>query len=314
MIKCSKCLENINDKADACPKCGNPMKQKGNNPPVEGSKSLMLKVYAIGFFMILVGTILFLIQQDKEATERAERVKIKALEKQKTFDDYGKRLISDPRKIINVVESMPPTELEQRVRDEKYYTVNKNSSLSPDTVKKINTLYTAAGKARWAILEPKILAERKRKALEEAKRLVKEAKEKIRAQTTPIDFVTKSKAMCQKYEEAKNEIQKSNVFNNHKSMLRSSAVQNKRGRIDNIKTDQGGSEASIHIDFGANVNFVNFDVKNGARVYNQASNFASGECVIFSGHRIRANSLFERSQVCDFDYYITLTNLLPCPK
>jgi hypothetical protein len=301
-------------------------KQKGNNPPVEGSKSLpvtrILNIFGIVGSFIVVGLLLFSKYTDHQRTEQteiaaieqAERAKIEALERQQKLEDYADQLIFNPRMIISLVDTIAPTELEKQVKNEKYDIVNKFSSLSPDKVKDIKAVVVAAGKARWALLEPKILADRKMKALEEAKRLAKEAEEKIRAQTTPIDFVTKSKAMCQKYNEAKNDIQRSNIFNNHQSMLSSSTVQNKRGTIKQISTDRGGNKADIFITFGANVEFENWDVQKGTKAYNQAANFGLGECVVFSGNNIRSSSRFERSHVCDSDYYITLTALLPCPK
>lgn len=118
---------------------------------------------------------------------------------------------------------------------------------------------------------------------------------------------------CERYESSLNEIQKSQVFRENEAYLHHVSLQNIEGQITKIYTNQGGSTVDITIvtPFGE---FYNSNIASTTPIYQVLSTTSIGQCMRFSGVKIEANSIFEHSKVCDKDYRIQLTSIVPCDK
>ena len=138
---------------------------------------------------------------------------------------------------------------------------------------------------------------------------------KHKVQQTPFpEWVNAARSNCEEYEVALNDIQKSEIFNRNKTNLTKAVVQNTIGELDNISTNQGGSEANITITVNYQNKTVTFlgDVTDNLDVYAAVANMSKGQCVQFSATGIRANSFFERSKVCDNNYEVDFTQITNC--
>lgn len=120
---------------------------------------------------------------------------------------------------------------------------------------------------------------------------------------------------CAAYSAAPNDIKKSSVFRENEMLLSRTSVNNAQGRLETLRTNQGGSELSLRIKVG-NASFATESlfapIKEGSAVYRAASDMKVGQCVRFSAGPIKAASLSERAMVCDFDYFATFTSVAPC--
>lgn len=120
---------------------------------------------------------------------------------------------------------------------------------------------------------------------------------------------------CAAYKAAPNDIKKSDVFNRNQAHLTGVNVADARGTLTMLSTSQGGDELRLGIKVG-DVEFKTgslfYAINRGSPVYAAASEMTRGQCVIFSASNIKAASLMERSQVCDFEYLANISSLAPC--
>lgn len=118
---------------------------------------------------------------------------------------------------------------------------------------------------------------------------------------------------CSEYESAPNEIIASEIYRrrNH-TLIADRPVQLGVGTLSQIDTSHGGGEAEFVIT-SHNASFHSTDVELGSPIYRAASQLREGSCVVFSGIVVREASAFERSKVCDSDYMIELSLMVPCP-
>lgn len=118
-------------------------------------------------------------------------------------------------------------------------------------------------------------------------------------------------AQCSDYDTKKNDILRSEVFREAQKQLRTVQIIERRGVLKVLSTDQGGSVARIELDArGATV--LSRPIRRGTRVYKQLVDLGEGECVVFSADNLRANSLLERSKVCDPDFTARITTISRC--
>lgn len=132
-----------------------------------------------------------------------------------------------------------------------------------------------------------------------------------------IELVSKSRAACAKYESAPNEIRKSEIYRLHQAWVPKNVVANARGTVESLTTDQGGDEVRLAIRASGgtfNSSPIISPIVRGTALYNGAAELAEGECVLFSARNIQSGGFLERSKVCDLDYFVEFTLLLPCPR
>lgn len=135
------------------------------------------------------------------------------------------------------------------------------------------------------------------------------------AATPTFPWIATVKANCAAYKAAPNQIKKSATFRANQELLASTGVQNARGKLTTLSTNQGGSELTLTI----KINDVEFQteglfapIKQGSAVYNAAADMKEGQCVVFSARKLKAASMTEQAQVCDLDYFADFTSLVPC--
>jgi hypothetical protein len=134
-------------------------------------------------------------------------------------------------------------------------------------------------------------------------------------QESQLPWLGAAKSNCASYMLAANEIKKSAIFTENTALLSAATVQKVRGKLTRISTNRGGTELRLQVIVGRvefNTESLFGPVKKGTDVYAAASDLAEGQCVIFSGNRIKASSISERAQVCDTEYFINFTSLEPC--
>ena len=158
----------------------------------------------------------------------------------------------------------------------------------------------------------KAAAEKAAAEKEKAEILIRE----IRQLEAPLAWVKKQREFCQSYRAAPNEIKQSAIFRELIVLLYNSSVVNGKGVLERIRTNQGGSELSIVVTVGNEIEFATSPLTSpiyaGSKVYEQVENLKENSCVNFSISSIRPSSVFEVSQVCDLEYWAEFTNVQPC--
>lgn len=171
----------------------------------------------------------------------------------------------------------------------------------------LNALKLAAEKAaaEKAVAE-KAAAE---KAAAEAAALKKENE-------AAFPWIKSQQKLCAEYKDAPNEIKKSKIFRETVGLIQRATVNNGRGTLSSIGTNQGGSELRIKIITSDGIEFVTETVfspiRDGSKVYKQIENLKENSCVIFSTSAIESSSFLEQSKVCDLEYFAKFTNVVPC--
>lgn len=134
-------------------------------------------------------------------------------------------------------------------------------------------------------------------------------------------FVAELQGLCRAYDAAPNEIKKSEIFRYAKQQIEGQRAFTGRGKLDQISTNQGGSELRLVIETRTNgskqlfaTESVFAPIKSGSAVYRAAANMREGECVVWSASRFESASLVERSQVCDLDFFARFTALKTCAE
>jgi hypothetical protein len=116
-------------------------------------------------------------------------------------------------------------------------------------------------------------------------------------------------AACRKYDAQPNEILKSEVYRDTRPFIANvGPIVNWVGTLTSIKTNQGGSTATLTIRIGSSSLYVP-DVSIGTPVYQAARGMHEGQRVVFSGSDLRDLNLTERGKVCEPDFGIKLTEL-----
>lgn len=160
----------------------------------------------------------------------------------------------------------------------------------------------------------KAAAEKEKVAAEKEK--AEKIKKEIKALEAPLTWIQKQKELCQTYDAALNEIKQSAIFRETIVLLHRSSVENGKGVLERIRTNQGGSELSIVVKVGNSIEFANSGLTEpiyaGSTVYQQVENLQENSCVNFSISKLRPSSVLERSKVCDLEYWAVFTNVEPC--
>ncbi|TYP95426.1 hypothetical protein LX73_0729 [Fodinibius salinus] len=154
-----------------------------------------------------------------------------------------------------------------------------------------------------------------------------------------IELHNISKIACSNYNEAKNDIKKSEVFNQVNEEKRKFAqslnweVTNWRGNIMSISTNEGGDYADVEITTVYDDIEISFEderpfgvgsggVSNSESVFNDLSNLKEGNAVIFSGKLYKGKkgieemSITEHGSICapEFNFDLTSVKLNPNGK
>lgn len=130
-----------------------------------------------------------------------------------------------------------------------------------------------------------------------------------------LSWVSRQRKLCNAYQEAPNEIKKSNIYRDTLRLLNGASVDGLKGVLTMISTNQGGGLLNISIDVGE-AEFKNqalfASIPRGSSVYKQVEILSEGSCVIFSAKKIEPSSAFEENRVCDLDYFAKITEIKPC--
>jgi hypothetical protein len=131
-----------------------------------------------------------------------------------------------------------------------------------------------------------------------------------------VPWVASVQQNCEAYKAAPNEIKKSDVFRANDEVLSAASLNQVRGKLTRMRTNQGGSELDLTIEVGG-VEFKTESlleaIKRGTPVYEAASAMQEGQCVTFTADKVRSSSLVEQSKVCDLEYFANFTRLSNCP-
>lgn len=144
---------------------------------------------------------------------------------------------------------------------------------------------------------------------------VANAPPKAAPEVEQLPWISTVSANCTKYKAAPNEIKKSAIYNENEALITKTKVSNVKGKLTQLRTDQGGAELSLEIKVG-DVEFktesVFAAIKKGSGVYAAATEMTVGQCVVFSAAKLEAASLVEESKVCDPEYFANITSIAPC--
>lgn len=135
------------------------------------------------------------------------------------------------------------------------------------------------------------------------------------AASNAFPWLAQVKQNCDAYDAAPNDIKKSAIFRANEGLLGRVSVQNARGKLAMLRTNQGGSELSLAVkadgaEFKTESMFA--PIRQGTPIYDVASELKVGDCVVFSVKKIETASLIERSKVCSADYFADFASLAPC--
>jgi len=147
-----------------------------------------------------------------------------------------------------------------------------------------------------------------------------------------VGFYSQMKKFKELYDNAPNEIKKSEIFNQSRNYEKhffanvGDVVQNWKGRLNIIGTTKGGSSLRLSVKIGDNSFFgyhiyfrEGYGMLDGitpsSNIYHQASEFKEGDCIIFSGKvDPEESSLTESGAMNSPTYNIHFTDLRQCPK
>lgn len=138
---------------------------------------------------------------------------------------------------------------------------------------------------------------------------------------------------CEDYDEAPNDIRKSDIFRDHVARLRELQLEGIRGTLRELATPQGGDNVRIEVEVrrpelergdpgSRRIETTTFrppvlgGIPRGSDVYEQAASMTVGDCVVFDADRIEPSgfALSERSKVCDPDEFVVrFRSLRACP-
>lgn len=100
---------------------------------------------------------------------------------------------------------------------------------------------------------------------------------------------------------------------------RGATLKDVRGKLTRIATNQGGSELFVSVEINASGKTATFSteslsepIRRGSQVYKAVAELREGACVVVSASRIEPNSVLERSQLCDNDYFARFTKIAAC--
>lgn len=114
---------------------------------------------------------------------------------------------------------------------------------------------------------------------------------------------------CSEYDGQPNEIKKSEVYRQSLAILQHAGpVTNWVGTLKSIRTNQGGSNATLVINIGSS-DLRDDGIALGSPVYLAASEMREGQPVTFSGRGLTDFNITERGKVCSPDFEITLTSV-----
>ena len=118
---------------------------------------------------------------------------------------------------------------------------------------------------------------------------------------------------CTNYEESKNEIQKSKIFNANKDYINGTKFVNLEVYIDDISTVKGGRSADLKLkQLDSDLILIQNNIKYTEKIYEEASDFSIGECARVTGEVREAASFYEKSEVCYPHFQVVIASLQKC--
>ena len=131
-----------------------------------------------------------------------------------------------------------------------------------------------------------------------------------------IAWISQARSDCERYEDAPNDIERSDVFNARKDFVNGKRVDGAHGTAGSIRTTHGGDFVTLTVEVG-NASFKSaggalLGIGRSNPLYEQVRRLEDGGCVVFSGTVVEANSVLERSVMCDLDYRFDFESIRPC--
>ena len=129
-----------------------------------------------------------------------------------------------------------------------------------------------------------------------------------------LPWVQAVRGNCDRYKAARNDIQKSAIFNENEAQIKGIQLESVKGKLTQLRTAQGGGGLILEVE-AASAEFKNgiFEgIPQDSPVYQSAANLAEGDCVVFSATITGAASVVEQSKVCDLDYNVEWSAIAPC--
>ena len=171
--------------------------------------------------------------------------------------------------------------------------------------------FSSGGKLMW-ILGAVILAVAVIRLAVPSERTAEPPPARVQAGNAPqIPWFETAQAHCLAYRAARNEIQKSNVFNENQSFIRGRRIDEANAVLETMRTSQGGGSVDLQFAVGS-AHFKHYDIARGHPLYEQVSAMGPGDCAVISGFVERSASILEESKVCDFEYVVQFESVRGC--
>ena len=128
-----------------------------------------------------------------------------------------------------------------------------------------------------------------------------------------LEWLKQVSMNCTNYKNAKNEIQKSKVFNANKEYINGIKFVDLEVYIGDISTVKGGRSADLKIKrLDSDLILIQNNIKYIEKIYEEASDFSIGECARVTGEVREAASFYEKSGVCYPYFHVEIASLQKC--
>lgn len=128
-----------------------------------------------------------------------------------------------------------------------------------------------------------------------------------------LEWIKEVSINCTNYEKAKNEIQKSKVFNANKEYINGIKFVDLEVYIGDISTEKGGRSADLKLKRSdSDLILIQNNIKYTEKIYEEASDFSIGECARLTGEVRGAASFYEKSEVCFPHFQVEIASLQKC--
>jgi hypothetical protein len=128
-----------------------------------------------------------------------------------------------------------------------------------------------------------------------------------------LEWLRQVSMNCTNYKNAKNEIQKSNIFNANREYINGIKLIDLEVYIDDISTVKGGRSADLKLKRSdSDLILIKVNIKYNEKIYEEVSDFSIGECARVTGEVREAASFYEKSEVCYPHFQVAIASLQKC--
>mgnify|MGYP006077036405 CR=1 FL=1 len=128
-----------------------------------------------------------------------------------------------------------------------------------------------------------------------------------------LEWLKQVSINCTNYNKAKNEIQKSKVFNTNRGYINGIKLVGLEVYIDDISTVKGGRSADLKLKRSdSDLILIQNNIKYTEKIYEEASDFSVGECARLTGEVRGGFSFYEKSEVCYPHFQVAIASLQKC--